>query len=235
MPEEDENIRSIGYNNANLLQASKFAKVDIPLRAEMPLNPNHRNLDKLKTAFLNLHNKGIKKLLIMRTFPSGRALLEEHNTLTKNDYNMIFDYLFLLEKEYTFPTIKPQCALKYLLKKDTLLNPCDAVVSSFSLRWDGLFLASPWAMKKSGTPFSDSWVLGNLQEQKLSNILSSDYVKEFIAKEKCNFGHVFGVICSIMMTLLLDKHFIILFSSLMALITAGLTYIHSKKVFTNGD
>ncbi|MCL2566526.1 MAG: hypothetical protein FWE18_00305 [Alphaproteobacteria bacterium] len=188
--ENDEEVRSIGYNSANLIQVTRFSNAGINIRAEMPLSHRHKDLNFVKSVYLDLHSKGVAKLLLMRLFPSGRAIINNNDVLSKENYIKIIDTLKNMENQYSYPKIKLQCALKHLYPLDKEAdNPCDAVVSSFGLRWDGEFLGSPWAMKNSGNTLSSSWGLGNLYKEKLSNILRSQKVATFIEKEKQNFGH----------------------------------------------
>jgi len=62
-PENDEHIRSAGYNFSNLSNAQKFAEIGMNLRAEVPLSTKHKNLNMLNRIYLDLKNIGVKKLL----------------------------------------------------------------------------------------------------------------------------------------------------------------------------
>jgi hypothetical protein len=67
---------------------------------------------------------------------------------------------------------------------------------SFGLMSDGTLLGSPWAIDKHGRPLDDIWVLGNLAEQSMVEILASPRVarlREQIAEADLDEeGEAFG-------------------------------------------
>jgi hypothetical protein len=54
---------------------------------------------------------------------------------------------------------------------------------------DGTLLASAWAYDHRGHPLGDEWVLGNLSQQPLSEILQGDRAKKYSQRLDVNFGH----------------------------------------------
>lgn len=190
---EDVVARPLGYSNSNLDFGAKFAALGGKTRAEFPLNKNSISLEHLTKLYKTLNKAKIDKLLIMRLFPVGRGVLHSNDIPDKEQYIKAITILLDLESLYKFPRIKLQCALKHLGIKtndyDPLKNPCDLVNESFGLMADGTLLASPWAVNAVGKPLHDSWVLGNLHQTPLSEILSSSKVSAYREKLNENFGH----------------------------------------------
>lgn len=125
----------------------------------------------------------------MRLFPSGRGTHVADDTPTKDEYLKAIQLLRELEKEYGLPKVKLQCALKFLEPQNLKKNPCDMVVESFGLMADGTLLASPWAFNSVAKPLSNEWVLGNLVNNTMKEILGTNKAKHFIANADNNFGH----------------------------------------------
>ena len=67
-------------------------------------------------------------------------------------------------------------------------NPCDLGRESLGLMPDGTLLASPWAYDGKGA-LGEEWVLGNLAEQTLLDILSTDKARYYMQHLDKNFGH----------------------------------------------
>jgi hypothetical protein len=60
---------------------------------------------------------------------------------------------------------------------------------SFGLMANGTLLSSPWAVNGIGQPLHEAWVLGNLAETNLRDILNSPKAKEYQRRLDENFGH----------------------------------------------
>lgn len=123
----------------------------------------------------------------MRLFPSGRGKIFNNIIPTLSEYKRAISFLKNLEKNYIYPKIKLQCALKFISKP--MSNPCDMVTHSFGLLPDGTLVASPWAVGYNSRPLSSIWFLGNLVKEKLSVILQSSKVKLWQYRANENFGH----------------------------------------------
>jgi MoaA/NifB/PqqE/SkfB family radical SAM enzyme len=181
--------RPAGYAVGNLKKATLFAKAGVRTRAECPLS--RQNIDEkiLRQIYLDVHHAGVQKLLLMRLFPVGRGMLRASDIPTAREYKNTILILREMEAKYGFPVLKLQCALKFFDDQSTTANPCDLVSESFGLMADGTLLSSPWAVNSIGQPLDDAWILGNLAESSLRDILDSQKAKEYRHRLNENFGH----------------------------------------------
>jgi MoaA/NifB/PqqE/SkfB family radical SAM enzyme len=178
-----------GYANGNLSWARKFARAGVGTRAECPLSAHNQAPATLRQLYLDLHEAGIDKLLLMRLFPVGRGELVASDIPTVDQYRSAIDLLRSLEERYGRPKLKLQCALRFFDSQTQTENPCDLVRESFGLMADGTLLASPWAVNSVGRPLHESWVLGNLAQQHLADILATAKGQEYARRLDENFGH----------------------------------------------
>lgn len=187
-PPDVDPLRPTTYARSNLQRARKFAAIGVSTRAECPLTAQNLAPAVLTEIYLQLHTAGIDKLLLMRLFPVGRGELVPDAIPTNEQYRVAIATLRELEAKYRFPEVKLQCALR-LLEGPSAVNPCDAVVESFGLTWEGILLGSPWAINRAGRPADPAWVLGNLLTSSLTDILESDKVRQMQSRASENHGH----------------------------------------------
>lgn len=189
-PSKDGNrLRPDGYSFSNLKRASEYSELGVKTRGETPLTKENVNLETLEQIYLDLHRFGIQTHLIMRLFPVGRGEHQSQDIPSNEEYKAAISLLRKLEQKYVYPKVKLQCALKHLDNQNLSKNPCDAVVESFGLMWDGTLLASPWAINSNGKPLNEDWTLGNLAQESMKRIMTQDKVKAFIKNGNNNFGH----------------------------------------------
>lgn len=182
--------RPAGYANGNLRKAAQFAAAGVKTRAECPLSRQNIDEATLRQIYLDVHEAGAQKLLLMRLFPVGRGTLLESSIPTPSQYRAAINVLREMEAKYAYPVVKLQCALKFFDNhQNRQENPCDAVKESYGLMADGTLLSSPWAIGPTGKPLDDAWVLGNLATTHLSDILSGAKAIEYEARADDNFGH----------------------------------------------
>lgn len=181
--------RPVGYAVGNLRKAAQFAAAGVKTRAECPLTVRNVNEQILTRLYLDLHERGIDKLLLIRLFPVGRGTLRPEEIPTIAQYRKAIDILREMEARYGGPKIKLQCALKWFDNGSLEKNPCDMFSESFGLTSRGVLLASPWAIGPTGEPLDDAWVLGNLVENTLVELLSSEKALQYAARLDENFGH----------------------------------------------
>lgn len=181
--------RPAGYADGNLRKAAKFAQAGVKTRGECPLTVHNAQDETLRRIYLNLHDAGIDKLLLMRLFPSGRGVFRPEDAPTPALYRRSIDLLREMEAQYKYPQLKLQCALKFFDRKDLAENPCDLLRESFGLMTDGTLLTSPWAVGGHGRPIDDAWVLGNLAQTPLQEILETAKAKEYEKRLDENFGN----------------------------------------------
>lgn len=181
--------RPVGYAAGNLRKAAQFVKYGVSTRGECPLSTYNSGDDELRRLYVNLHDAGVRKLLLMRLFPVGRGVFQSADIPTPEQYRRAIAVLRDMEAKYGSPTLKLQCALKFFDNSHQQENPCDLVRESFGLMSNGTLLASPWAVNAKGHPLDESWVLGNLAENSLENILNSPKSREYARRLDQNFGH----------------------------------------------
>jgi MoaA/NifB/PqqE/SkfB family radical SAM enzyme len=181
--------RPTGYASGNLRKAAQFAQAGVLTRGECPLTVENVEDNTLRQLYLNLHNAGINKILLMRLFPVGRGHFQAASVPSPQQYRRAIQILREMEAEYGFPVVKLQCALKFFDRQDMQDNPCDLVRESFGLQCDGTLLTSPWAVGAQGQPLDDAWVLGNLSTTPLADLLASEKAQEYYRRQNENFGH----------------------------------------------
>jgi MoaA/NifB/PqqE/SkfB family radical SAM enzyme len=178
-----------GYADGNLKVAQRFRRAGVPTRAECPLSVHNISEAVMQRLYLNLHEAAVDKLLLMRLFPVGRGVFRADDIPSDEQYRAAITYFRKLQAEFGRPVVKLQCALRYFDDSNLDLNPCDLGRESLGLMPDGTLLASPWAYDGKGGPLGSEWVLGNLAEQKLSDILATDKARYFLTHLDDNFGH----------------------------------------------
>lgn len=180
------------YASRNLALGRDLGRLGAKTRAEFPITRPTSSPDHVERLYMQLHDAGIDKLLLMRIFTVGRGHTVAEKTLTPAEYRTVINQLRDLERRYKTPTVKLQCALRHLETNGTAgeqVNPCDFVRESFGLTPRGVLLASPWAINATGKPIDDAFVLGSLLDTPLSELLASDRVKEIRSRANENFGH----------------------------------------------
>lgn len=186
-PDEADPLRPSTYARSNLQRARKFGAAGVSTRAECPLSAQNLEPAVLTRIYMQLHEAGIDKFLLMRLFPVGRGALVPEAIPTNEQYRRAIVTLRSLEAKYEFPRVKLQCALR-LMEGPSAENPCDAFSQSFGLTWDGVLLGSPWAMNTSGRPADAAWVLGNLVTSTLSEVLATEKAQRMQARTAENHG-----------------------------------------------
>lgn len=186
-----DSLRPERYAYDNLRHAAEFARAGVRVRAECPLTTRNCDTDTLTAIYLSLAEAGIKKLLIMRLFPSGRGSSVASMTPSRDQYKVAIEHLRYLEKEFGGPEVRLQCALRHMegTTSSDGGNPCDLMRKSFGLLTDGTLLASPWAVNRVGLPINDDWVLGNLAATPLDDILRDTKSRAYRARLDENYGH----------------------------------------------
>ncbi|WP_159050218.1 HAD family hydrolase [Streptomyces sp. MMG1533] len=176
------------YASRNLLHAARFARAGVKVRAECPLTTVNCSPERLEQIYRELFEHGIDTLLLMRLFPVGRGTFRRDMVPTRAQYLDAISTLQRLESTYGKPKIKLQCAMRHLAGTDDGVNPCDLMRESFGLLTDGTLLASPWALNIHGKPLDDAWILGDLGNHTLAEILASEKSMEYRGKLDQNFG-----------------------------------------------
>ena len=181
--------RPTGYANGNLRKAAQFAQAGVRTRGECPLSIDNIADETLRQIYRNLHDAGIGKLLLMRLFPVGRGQHQPGAIPSPEQYRRAIAVLREMEADLGSPAVKLQCALKFFDRQDMTVNPCDLLHESFGLQADGTLLFSPWAVGPQGRPLSEEWVIGNLSEHPLAELLASEKAQAYRQRLDQNFGH----------------------------------------------
>jgi MoaA/NifB/PqqE/SkfB family radical SAM enzyme len=181
--------RPDGYAQSNLRKARALAQVGVKTRAELPLTLSNIDPETLRRIYSDLNEAGIHKLLVMRLFPVGRGSSSEADMPNPEQYRAAIHWLRELEEHFGHPRLKLQCALRFFDQPNLTENPCDLFRESFGLMADGTLLASSWAINGHGKPLDDAWVLGNLANTPLMELLNSPKAQEFASRLNENFGH----------------------------------------------
>lgn len=187
-PDNNNICRPRGYNSINLEIASKFAKMGVKTKAQLPLHKANFGIENIRNIISKLSEKNIDELLLMRTFPVGRAF----GTRVEMDRDVLKDnieiYLYYA-KQFNLK-IRLQCALKHLIpEREGLENPCDLMRESFGINFQGKLLVSAWANDNNGYPISDDFVLGDLTKEEFSEIKETQKFKSYLKRLDDNFGH----------------------------------------------
>ncbi len=183
--------RPRGYAESNLHLARQLAEYGVVTRAELPLTTSNCQPAHLRQLYLDLADARISKLLIMRLFPVGRASLHGESVVSRTGYLQAIVTLREMEHQCASPKLHLQCALRHLDPSLTIDggNPCDLLSRSFGLMADGTLLLSPWAIGPTGAPLSQDWVIGNLAETPLSDLLAQPRLHVLRSQLHANLGH----------------------------------------------
>lgn len=187
---ENASNRPLGYAENNLRIGTILSRLGVRTRAELPLTVANSAHDQLVRIFVKLREAGIHRLLPMRLFPVGRGASHSSDTPSPRDYAAALVTLRDLQLRYGSPVVQPQCALKVLMPESSAgNNPCDLLSHSLGLMADGTLLLSPWAIGPHGAPLSEDWVIGNLADTPLSELMGQARLAELRSRLDENRGH----------------------------------------------
>lgn len=183
--------RPPGYAENNLRIGSLLTALGVRTRAELPLTIANCERDHLTRIYLTLMEAGVQRLLPMRLFPVGRGSSHGSAIPSRQSYAAALTILRDLQHLHGRPVVQPQCALKALAPgyHPAGENPCDLLRHSLGLMADGTLLLSPWAIGPHGAPLSEEWVIGNLAERSLSELLSQNSLTKLRDRLNENHGH----------------------------------------------
>jgi len=188
--QRDDTGRPRGYNASNLRKAREFKRYGCASKAQTPLTPFNMSPAVLRRVYLDLHEAEIDSMLLMRTFPVGRAAdLTRFRIPSRDEYRQAIGLVRELEAQYGRPRVRLQCALKHVdPASEGNGNPCDLLHESFGITNDGRLQLSAWAWDARGRPLPD-WIIGDLTKDSLRDILTSPRVAAIRARLDENFGH----------------------------------------------
>lgn len=183
--------RPNGYNGSNIFYAKKFSEKGIKTKAQIPIHGGNCSSVDIEKIYLQLTEAGVNELLLMRVFPvgRGRSFIIKQGMYERSDYEAVIDLYRKMEKKYSGPKVRLQCALKHLESLPSDQNPCDLMRESYGINPKGQLLLSAWATNDVGEPLDDDFVLGKLHEESFKQILQSKKAKEYFKNLDNNFGH----------------------------------------------
>lgn len=183
--------RPKGYNLSNLKAARIFSDFGVKTKAQLPINQGNVKTSTIEAIYKALNEAQIDELLLMRIFPVGRGTtnFQDKWQVSRETHLRVIDKFRSLEMLYAKPSIRLQCALRYLEEKSNNENPCDLMHTSFGINWKGLLLLSAWATNSIGDPLDDAFVLGNLTLYSLEELLSTSKAQNYVKRLDENFGH----------------------------------------------
>jgi MoaA/NifB/PqqE/SkfB family radical SAM enzyme len=183
--------RPAGYSGSNLSLARRLAGFGVVTRAELPLTTSNCDPKTLRQLYTDLTSAGITKLLLMRLFPVGRGIVHKRYIPSRTVYLQAINTLRDLERQVAGPGVRLQCALRHLEPSLSAAgnNPCDLLSNSLGLMADGTLLLSPWAIGPTGLPLTQDWIIGNLAQTPLAELLGQPRIAELRRRLDLNFGH----------------------------------------------
>src|SRR5579862_7147248 len=187
----DATVRPTTYASTNLKFAKRVQSAGVVTRAEFPITKAAACTDHLRRLYLELAEAQVDKLLLMRYFNVGRGSANPEYLPSRQDYLRTITTMRELEHIHKRPAIRLQCALRHIEEQANPVsaNPCDLGHASYGLMADGTLLASPWAINMRGQPLDQAWVLGNLADTPLSEILLTPKSQAILARVDENYGH----------------------------------------------
>ncbi len=184
-----ETVRPAYYNSSNLSKIKKFKETNMKVRALIPITGENTQESAIRKIYENLRRAEVDEIKLMRLFPVGRGMNTKAEMPSKDDYLRAINLFQRIENEYdSGPKVGLQCALKGLTDTSGE-NPCDLYSGSLGIMHDGTLLTSAWAMGPTGKPLNDAFVLGNLIETPVTELLESSKGKEYSKRLNENFGH----------------------------------------------
>ncbi len=181
-------IRPTGYNELNLKKVSLFNKEGIKVKALVPLSKRNISPKILKQIYKNLHLAGIGEVELMRYFPVGRGFGKNENMPSRKEYEVAIELFQKMEQEFRFPKVILQCALRcmYASYSET---PCKLYSESLGITAKGILLSCAWAIGPKGEPLDEIFVLGNLVNNSINELLTSEKGRSYERRLNENFGH----------------------------------------------
>lgn len=183
-------LRPHGYNASNYSIARRMINAGIHVKAQIPISKHHIDLLHVVNIVKKLAESRCTDVLLMRTFPVGRAAshLNSKWFLTRDQIIIAIENFFEASIKIGIPRPRLQCALKGVYEYSDK-NPCDLMHNSFGINFQGLLLLSAWATNAFGMPLDDVFVLGDLKKNKFSDIIRSEKANKIKLRLDENFGH----------------------------------------------
>lgn len=170
-PDDNYIYRPAGYNSSNLALGREAASCGISTMAQTPLTSMNISKSIVQRIFRNLREAGIKKILLMKYFPSGRgADKDELVPMRYHVKNAITEYK-KLQKKYKKPVVRLVASLygdifgRYL--------------AAFNISPEGLLLSNSWSYNENGD-VDYNFVLGNIKRKSFNELVGKNIAKCFI-------------------------------------------------------
>ncbi|MEI6575121.1 MAG: radical SAM protein [Bacteroidota bacterium] len=177
--------RPNSYNVSNLRKVFQLKKYGMHITAQIPLTLANMTPGVIEKIFLNLHENGIDKALLMKFFPVGRGSVSSFGSPSADEYKKAIEVYQQLGDTYKYPVVTTQTALKTIISENPE-DSSDYPSSHLVINQKGILSTSPWAVNGFGEPLPD-FIIGDLKKSKLSVLLDSQSISEKGYKERLMF------------------------------------------------
>lgn len=169
VPGRPYEYRQIGYHKVagNAAVALKGNGVFVGLQTVLT-REHYDQRDILDQLYIWMKEHEVDEWSLIRYFPSGRGEKFEQLALSEEENLELVDYI----KELCTDEKGPKLDVHYLLPGSTKDSQCRCVKKSIGILPDGSVTSCFWGLDENGSIKDSKFYLGNLLEEKLSEILS---------------------------------------------------------------
>jgi MoaA/NifB/PqqE/SkfB family radical SAM enzyme len=188
----DENHQQPGYNDSNLQAFKKIVEEcrakKVITQALIPISNTNKSSEIITELYSTLKQAGVDKLYLMRTFPVGRGFKTQVEKFSPDEYRLIINKYYELEKDISGPSVNIMCALKYLFP-EKWDDPCTFLKSTIDITSTGDLIADAFAYGLKGEPLLKELIFGNLKENRFTDLINSPKIKALAKRIHENKGH----------------------------------------------
>jgi hypothetical protein len=190
----DVNHRQNGYNKSNLSgfrrEIEVCRKFGVVTQALIPLSPSNFESSTIDKIYQELINSDVDQVYLMRTLPVGRAIKSKVSLLTANQYRSAIERFWHLQVKTNGPKVGIMCALKNLFPDQYgNKNPCTLLQTTLDITNMGKVILDAFGYNTNGGALDNEFIVGDLKDTKLKNILGGKAIKQLGSRVNENFGH----------------------------------------------
>ena len=190
----DVNHKQVGYNSSNLSGFSKIIReckrFGVVTQALIPLSPSNCEPTAIERIYQTLIDSGVLQVYLMRTLPVGRAMGSDIPLLGANQYKSAVEKFWQLQNKSNGPRVGIMCALKNLFPKENGgRNPCTLLQTTLDITNMGKVILDAFGYNTTGGPLNKDFVVGDLTNTRLSDILKESAIVQLGGRVDENFGH----------------------------------------------
>ena len=180
VPGKPYSLRPEGYHENAAEAISILIDVGIPVGVQTVLVKDNISLEIIDELYDWCIKKKVKEWSLLRFFPSGRGVQFAHCEPSRKEYIQAINYIENLKNLRSGLDIQ----LQYVLTRENNIN-CRAVSSSIGILPNGMCVSCFWGLVKNTKVVDESFILGNLVEQSINEILSRPKAIKWENNEKC--------------------------------------------------